>query len=110
LQFAGAVLRDQTQQIVEHWRSKIIASIPHLARHSRAPDGSPLPDYLAASNRRFQQWILDTCLRPLPIHKYNNLRQGEKKVSSQNALSGAFIPAPSLNRPRNPGLLDPRWF
>ena len=64
LQLAGAVLGDQTQQIVEHWRSKIIASIPHLARHSRAPDGSPLPDYLAASNRRFQQWILDTCLRP----------------------------------------------
>ena len=28
------------------------------------PEGNPLPNYLAASNQRFQQWILDTCLRP----------------------------------------------
>jgi hypothetical protein len=64
LRLAGGVLRDQTKRIVEHWRSGIIAQIPHLARHSRSPDGNPLPNYLAASNRRFQQWILDTCLRP----------------------------------------------
>ncbi len=64
LHLAGEVLKDQVKQIVEHWRSKIIASIPHLARHSRSPDGNPLPDYLAASNLRFQQWVLDTCLRP----------------------------------------------
>jgi hypothetical protein len=64
LQIAGEVLADQTQQIVEHWRSGIIAGIPNLARHSRSPDGQPLPDYLAKSNLRFQQWILDTCLRP----------------------------------------------
>jgi hypothetical protein len=49
---------------VEHWRSGIIAGIPHLARHSRSPEGDPLPDYLANSNQRFQQWILDTCRRP----------------------------------------------
>src|SRR5271169_4875931 len=61
---AGAVLSDQTKRIVEHWRSGIIAGIPNLARHSRSPDGNPLPNYLAASNQRFQQWILDTCLRP----------------------------------------------
>ncbi len=64
LHLAGEVLKDQVKQVVEHWRSKIIASIPHLARHSRSPDGNPLPDYLAASNLRFQQWVLDTCLRP----------------------------------------------
>jgi hypothetical protein len=64
LQLAGEVLADQTRQIVEHWRSGIIASIPKLARHSRTPDGEAIPDYLAKSNRRFQQWILDTCLRP----------------------------------------------
>jgi hypothetical protein len=58
------VLGDQTKQIVEHWRSGIIASIPHLARHSRSPEGNPLPNYLGASNQRFQQWILDTCMRP----------------------------------------------
>jgi hypothetical protein len=63
LQLAGKVLGDQTKQVVEHWRSGIIASIPHLARHSRDPEGNPLPQYLAKSNQRFEQWILDTCLR-----------------------------------------------
>ena len=64
LRLAGEVLADQTRQIVEHWRSGIIASIPHLARHSQSPDGQLLPGYLKSSNLRFQQWILDTCLRP----------------------------------------------
>jgi Protoglobin len=64
LKLAGDILADQTKQIVEHWRSGIIAGIPNLARHSRTPEGNPIPDYLANSNLRFQQWILDTCLRP----------------------------------------------
>jgi hypothetical protein len=64
LRLAGEVLADQTKQIVEHWRSRIIAGIPNLARHSRTPEGDPIPQYLANSNLRFQQWILDTCLRP----------------------------------------------
>ena len=63
LRLAGEVLEDQARQVVEHWRSRIIASIPNLARHSRSPEGNPLPNYLAASNLRFEQWILDTCLR-----------------------------------------------
>ncbi len=64
LHLAGEVLADQTRQIVEHWRSGIIAGIPNLARHSRTPEGDAIPDYLAKSNLRFEQWILDTCLRP----------------------------------------------
>lgn len=64
LRMAGEVLADQTKRIVEHWRSGIIAGIPHLARHSRSPEGDPIPAYLAQSNLRFEQWILDTCLRP----------------------------------------------
>jgi protoglobin len=64
LRLAGEVLAGQTRQIVEHWRSGIIASIPNLARHSRSPEGNPIPQYLARSNLRFEQWILDTCLRP----------------------------------------------
>ena len=64
LRLAGEVLADQTKQIVEHWRAGIIAGIPNLARHSRTPEGDPIPEYLAKSNLRFQQWILDTCLRP----------------------------------------------
>ncbi len=64
LSLAGEVLADQTKEVVHHWRNEIIASIPNLARHSRSPEGEPLPDYLAKSNRRFEQWILDTCSRP----------------------------------------------
>jgi hypothetical protein len=64
LRLAGEVLEGQVKPIVEHWRSGIIASIPHLARHSRSPEGNALPQYLANSNKRFEQWILDTCLRP----------------------------------------------
>jgi len=64
LRMAGEVLADQTKRIVEQWRSGIIAGIPNLARHSRTPEGDPIPQYLAQSNIRFQQWILDTCLRP----------------------------------------------
>ena len=64
LRKAGEVLESQTKQIVAHWRSGIIAGIPNLARHSRTPAGEPIPNYLAQSNLRFEQWILDTCLRP----------------------------------------------
>ena len=64
LLLAGEVLQSQTREIVQHWRSGIIVNIPNLARHSRSPEGEPLPDYLAKSNLRFQQWILDTCMRP----------------------------------------------
>ena len=63
LRLAGEVLVDQTAEVVEHWRGRIIMSIPHLARHSRTPEGNPIPDYTSRSNLRFRQWILDTCLR-----------------------------------------------
>ena len=71
LRLAGEVLADQTAQIVNHWRSRIIASIPHLARHSRTPEGDPIPEYLAKSNLRFEQWILDTCLRSYDQDRLN---------------------------------------
>lgn len=64
LQLAGEVLADQTGEVVEQWRGRIIAGIPNLARHSRTPEGNAIPEYSAQSNLRFRQWILDTCLRP----------------------------------------------
>lgn len=63
LVLAGTVLKSQTNAIVNHWRSGIIATIPHLARHSRSADGNVAPHYLASSNARFEQWIIDTCFR-----------------------------------------------
>lgn len=64
LRLAGQVLADQTAQVVEHWRVRIIGEIPQLSRHSRTPEGNAIPEYIAKSNLRFRQWILDTCLRP----------------------------------------------
>jgi Protoglobin len=61
---AGEVLADQTKPLVDHWRRGIIASIPNLIRHSRTPEGEPLPDYQTKSGLRFEQWVLDTCFRP----------------------------------------------
>lgn len=62
LRLAGHVLADQTKAIVDHWRRRIIGSIPHLARHSQSLDGKALPEYTLRSGVRFEQWILDTCL------------------------------------------------
>jgi hypothetical protein len=64
LRLAGEVLADSTKQIVDHWRNGIIAAIPNLARHSQTPEGDRIPEYVANSGKRFEQWILDTCLRP----------------------------------------------
>lgn len=95
---AATVLVDQTKQIVEHWRSGIIAGIPNLARHSRSPQGEPMPDYLAKSNLRFQQWILDTCLRPydqdwLNYQQEIALRHTTlKKNKTDNVSSTPYVP------------------
>ena len=64
LRLAGEALGDQTRVIVDYWRNGIIAGIPNLARHSQTPEGDRIPEYVARSGKRFEQWILDTCLRP----------------------------------------------
>jgi hypothetical protein len=98
LALAGEVLADQTKVIVAHWRSGIIASIPHLARHSRDLGGQALPDYLARSNRRFEQWILDTCLRPYDQDWLNYQQEialrhtSVKKNQTDQVRSTPYIP------------------
>jgi hypothetical protein len=98
LRLAGEVLKEQTKQIVEHWRSGIIASIPNLARHSRTPDGQPNPEYLGKSNLRFQQWILDTCLRPYDQDWINYQQEialrhtSVKKNKVDGAQSTPYVP------------------
>jgi Protoglobin len=98
LRLAGEVLTGQTHAIVMQWRGQIIAHIPHLAQHSRALDGSPLPDYLAASNLRFEQWILDNCSRPhdrqwLDYQHEIALRHTRaKKNRTDGAPSTAYVP------------------
>ncbi len=98
LHMAASVLEDQVERVVDHWRSNIIAGIPHLAAHSRNLDGSPAPDYLARSNRRFEQWILDTCLRPydqewLDYQQEIALRHTSlKKNLADNVVSTPYVP------------------
>jgi hypothetical protein len=98
LQLAGEVLEKQTEKIVAHWRSGIIAGIPNLARHSRSPEGDPLPAYLAKSNLRFQQWILDTCFRPYDQDWINYQQEialrhtSAKKNQVDGVRSTAYVP------------------
>ena len=98
LRRAGEVLEGQTQTIVAHWRSGIIASIPNLARHSRTPEGEPLPKYLAQSNLRFEQWILDTCLRPYDRDWLNYQQEialrhtSVKKNQADGVVSTPYVP------------------
>ena len=100
LRLAGAVPADRTRQIVEHWRSGIIAHIPHLAKHSRTPEGEPIPEYLAKSNLRFQQWILATCLRPYDPdwlnyqHEIALRHTAAKKNRTDGVRSTPYVPLP----------------
>ena len=102
LHLAGEVLAPQTEQIVRHWRSGIIAGIPHLARHSRTPEGEPNPDYLAKSNLRFQQWIKDTCLRPYDQDWLNYQQEialrhtALKKNQTDGVRSTPYVPLPDI--------------
>jgi protoglobin len=63
LRIAGEVLTGRTKALVEKWRS-VISAHPHLAQYSQTPDGQKDPRYGEASGLRFEQWVLDTCLRP----------------------------------------------
>ena len=98
LRLAGGVLAHQTKRIVEHWRSGIIAGIPNLSRHSRSPEGEALPDYAAKSNLRFEQWIMDTCLRPYDQDWLNYQEEialrhtSVKKNKVDNVQSTAYVP------------------
>jgi len=98
LRLAGEVLEKQTEKIVAHWRGGIIAGIPHLARHSRSIEGEPLPEYLAKSNLRFEQWILDTCFRAYDQDWINYQQEialrhtSAKKNQVDEVRSTAFVP------------------
>jgi pimeloyl-ACP methyl ester carboxylesterase len=63
LHLAGEILADQTDELVAKWRD-IIAKHPHLAQYGRRLDGHKDEHYSERSGLRFQQWVLDTCLRP----------------------------------------------
>ena len=63
LKRAGALLADRTNEVVSAWR-EVIATNPQLACYYGSQEGVLDPAYKAKVGARFQQWILDVCLRP----------------------------------------------
>jgi hypothetical protein len=64
LRDAVEILADQADDMVTAWRARLHDQ-PWLAGYSGHPDGTPNPQYGAASKPRFDRWILDACTRPL---------------------------------------------
>lgn len=97
LRAAGGILRDQTKALVGKWRS-VIAAHPHLAKYSLRPDGERDPRYSERSGLRFEQWILDTCLRPYDQDWLNYQQEmalrhtSVKKNKTDNVESAPSIP------------------
>lgn len=97
LHVAGGVLKDQTEALVGKWRS-VIAAYPHLAKYSLRPNGEKDPRYSERSGLRFEQWILDTCLRPYDQDWLNYQQEmalrhtSVKKNKTDNVESAPAIP------------------
>lgn len=97
LRAAGEVLADQTKEVVDLWRS-VIAKTLHLSRHSKDPEGKPIPRYAEGSGLRFRQWVLDTCFRPYDQDWLNYQQEialrhtSAKKNLTDDVESTAFIP------------------
>jgi len=60
---AGEILTPYAGEMVDAWRA-MLAPHPHLTAYSSHPDGTPDPEYAAASHPRFARWIIDLCTRP----------------------------------------------
>lgn len=97
LRTAGDVLADQTKALVGKWRG-VIAAHPFLAKYSLSSNGEKIPHYSEASGMRFEQWILDTCLRPYDQDWLNYQREialrhtSVKKNKTDNVQSAPSIP------------------
>ena len=61
---AAAILADQADEMVSAYRARL-GELPWMAPYSQHPDGTPNPQYGAASKPRFDRWIIDACTRPL---------------------------------------------
>jgi hypothetical protein len=97
LRLAGEVLANQTEQLVSRWRG-VISAEPHLAQYSLGADGKPDPHYSSDSGLRFQQWVLDTCLRPYDQDWLNYQQEialrhtSRKKNKIDQVESAPYIP------------------
>jgi hypothetical protein len=61
---AAGILTGQADAMVTAWRDHL-GTMPWMIAFSGHPDGTPNPEYRAASQPRFDRWIIDACTRPL---------------------------------------------
>jgi hypothetical protein len=97
LREAAAILADQADDMVSAYRARL-GELPWMAPYSQHPDGTPNPQYGAASKPRFDRWIIDACTRPLDQdwlnyqHEIGLRHTTAKKTKTDNADSLDHIP------------------
>ncbi len=97
LRSAGEVLAPRAVDMVAAWRGQV-GQHPFLARYSAHPDGTPNPDYAAASTLRFDRWVIDACTRPFDQawldqqHEIGLRHNRAKKNQTDHADSVDHIP------------------
>ncbi len=97
LREAAAILADQADDMVSAYRARL-GELPWMAPYSQHPDGTPNPEYGAASKPRFDRWIIDACTRPLDQdwldyqHEIGLRHTSAKKTRTDNADSLDHIP------------------
>ncbi len=97
LRAAGEVLAPRAADMVAVWRSQV-GQHPFLARYSAHRDGTPNPEYAAASTLRFDRWVVDACTRPLDQawldqqHEIGLRHNRAKKNQTDHADSVDHIP------------------
>ena len=97
LKEAATILAPQADEMVSFYRARL-GEQPWLAPYSQHPDGTPNPEYGAATKPRFDRWIIDACTRPLDQdwlnyqHEIGLRHTPEKKNKTEGADSAPFIP------------------
>ena len=97
LREAAEILADQADDMVSAYRDRL-GELPWMAPYSGHPDGTPNPEYGAASKPRFDRWIIDACTRPLDQdwlnyqHEIGLRHTSAKKTKTDNANSLNHIP------------------
>lgn len=97
LRAAADILAGQADDMVSAWRGRL-SELPWMAPYSGHPDGTPNPEYSAASQPRFDRWIIDACTRPLDQdwlnyqHEIGLRHTRAKKTKTDDADSAPEIP------------------
>jgi hypothetical protein len=97
LRDAAEILADQADDMVTAYRARL-GELPWMIPYSNHPDGTPNPEYGAASKPRFDRWIIDACTRPLDQdwlnyqHEIGLRHTSAKKNQTDDADSINHIP------------------